>query len=252
MRPHRHRPQAREPYRTESDRDELVRSKSLGTDSGWHEAWPSDVDRRDVPRHDRGRRQGSTCAGHLLKPGDRLRPLSLGQSRRLGDWNVKVTSLQADRGSNARAVAEFNQPPGTDTYTPSCNSRPRMRAPGAACPTISKYPSMASPNTTRTTRAWVRRISATRSCSPASRRRARNASTCSPPRRPEAWLKLPSQTQYLTRTDLARIGRLGSCRQGDNAMFHRGKYARWLRVAERELGQPPPPPGVSVGRSDSS
>ncbi len=55
---------------------------------------------------------GSGCTGHFLRRGSKLRPLSIGESIRLGQWIVSVTSYRADASSTAAAVADYNHAPG--------------------------------------------------------------------------------------------------------------------------------------------
>ena len=54
-----------------------------------------------------------SCAKSLLKPGNRKRPLAIGESVRIGDWRLTVRSLQANAASNRIAVEDYNLKPGT-------------------------------------------------------------------------------------------------------------------------------------------
>jgi hypothetical protein len=53
-----------------------------------------------------------TCEKNMLHRGDRQRPAKFGQSVRVGEWQVKVTAIQADATSNAAATADYNIEPG--------------------------------------------------------------------------------------------------------------------------------------------
>ena len=55
---------------------------------------------------------GSGCTGHFLRRGSKLRPLSFGESIRLGAWTITVKSMQANEASTAKAVANYNHEPG--------------------------------------------------------------------------------------------------------------------------------------------